>query len=62
MNVKIQAYTKSIAAALAALTTILAGFGIDPGQWGSSEAIGALASLIGTALVYFLPNKPAPGS
>ncbi len=50
-------YNKAVAAALAAGITLLAGFGIDLGDWGSGEIVGAAATLIGAALVYFLPNK-----
>ena len=50
-------YKKSVAAAIAALITILSAFGVDVRAWATPEVIGAVSSLAGAALVYFLPNK-----
>ena len=51
------AYNKAIAAFLTSIVALLTGFGVDLGQWSSTETIGAVATLVGAALVYFVPNK-----
>ena len=50
-------YNKAIAAFLSSVVAILGGFGVDIGQWGSSELIAASSTLIGTSLVYAIPNR-----
>jgi hypothetical protein len=50
-------YNKAIVAFLSSLFAILGGFGVDLGQWGSSEVITASSTLIGAGLVYAIPNR-----
>ena len=51
------AYNKAIFAFLSSTIALLAGFGVDLGQWGSTETVGAASALLGSAIVYAVPNK-----
>lgn len=50
-------YNKAIAAFFSSFVAILGGFGLDLGQWGSTEIITASSTLIGAGLVYAIPNR-----
>ena len=51
-----ESYRKSVAAVLAAVVTILAGFGLDIRAWATPEILGTISSALGALLVYWLPN------
>lgn len=50
------AYAKAIAAALTGVTALLAQIGLEA-TWATPELITAVATVIGTLLVYFVPNR-----